>query len=155
MATQPLLPREVTDLSHPMVPAKQAFMTAINAIRNGSTSQRVHDATYSLELLSAAFWPEASSPETMHERWEPYGLTTLQARLADLLLTRLGKLVSWQAFLHACYFDRRDWPCEKLFSVTVCHIRKKLAKSPYRIENVHGLGYRMELKNAQAAKKAA
>jgi DNA-binding response OmpR family regulator len=132
----------------PFAPAHQAFQHALNEIRNNSNNPRIHDATYQLETLSAALWPAEDDRVESRKRWKSYNLTTLESRLMDLFTSRLGKIVTFKTFLDYSYFDRHadEFPQEKLFCVKVCHLRKKLKTSPYRITGEWGVGYRMELK---------
>lgn len=130
------------------VPARAAFERVLESIRANSNHPKVHDATFQLEVLSAALWPEKDERVAALNRWEGYGLTALERKLADLLVQNLGKIVTTDQFMNHCYFDRPDngVPSAKLFQVKVCHLRKKLKASPYRIVTEWGIGYRMVLK---------
>ena len=72
-------------------------------------------------------------------------LTPNERNLFALLEARLGRAVSRGALLDAAAYHH-GWdrePLPKVVDVYICHLRKKLADSGFRIETVWGQGYRM------------
>lgn len=83
------------------------------------------------------------------ERWIKYGLTGARMLVSELLYSRMGRIVSKGDILNALYFRKPEKePHEKIVDVHICHIRRNLADSPYKIENVYGIGFRMVLKQS-------
>jgi DNA-binding MarR family transcriptional regulator len=73
-----------------------------------------------------------------------YGLTLKEARLL-LILKRARDRELGRDILHArLYYDRPDDPPEgKIIDVMICKMRAKLQSSPWKIETVWGVGYRL------------
>lgn len=72
-----------------------------------------------------------------------YGLTRKESRIAAYLYSKLGKTAYKRPIYSDCYSDA-DGPDEKIIDIFICKIRKKLANSPFTIETVWGVGYRMK-----------
>jgi len=128
---------------------RQAFESVVEMIRENSSHPKVRDATYQLEVFSAAMWPDKESDGSASaDRWRSLRLTALESRLADLFVKNMGRTITQDQFFNHCYFERPDGnvPEPKMFNVLICKLRKKLKASPYCIETVWGHGYRMELK---------
>lgn len=78
------------------------------------------------------------------ENWLQYGIKGRQAQLADFLHSRLNKPVPLEAIMDALYFHHGgSEPGIRILHVFLCHLRKKLKNSPYRIETIHGFGFSM------------
>lgn len=90
------------------------------------------------------------------EEWLQYRLTTQEVRVACLLHTKLGKLVTRDGLLDAMWFDDPEGgKAPKNLDVVLCHVRHKTANA-YTIENIHGRGYIMHrVIEAQAVQAAA
>jgi DNA-binding response OmpR family regulator len=77
------------------------------------------------------------------EEWVKFGLPPMQARLACLLHTRLGKLVTHENLYDAMWFDDPDGgKCPNTLSVQLMHMRNAL-EGHYRVENIWGRGFIM------------
>jgi DNA-binding response OmpR family regulator len=77
------------------------------------------------------------------EEWIKYRLTTQEVRVACLLHTRLGKLVTRSGLMDAMWFDDPDGgKTPKNLDVVLCRVRQKIG-SVYTIENIAGRGYIM------------
>lgn len=74
-------------------------------------------------------------------------LTRNHRRVMNVLMVRKGQIVDHDALLSALYFDRPDcdWADKKIVDVIVCRLRKELrrANSPFEIETIHCIGFRM------------
>lgn len=71
-------------------------------------------------------------------------LTKQEARLLHHLDLRDGKAATKEALMAALYHaEPGDWPEDKIIDVFVCKLRKKLVGTPYSIETVWGIGYRL------------
>lgn len=82
-------------------------------------------------------------PEVDVEWQLKFGLTKLESRMAERLHASFGKSVNRDAVMNACYFDTMDQPHPRILDIFVCRMRKKLAGSPFKIETVRGVGWRM------------
>lgn len=90
------------------------------------------------------------------ETWRPYKFTRHQSIIADILYKNLGKVVPYGFIMNGLYFDRPDDPPGiQVLKVRICHMRKKFQSSPYDIETVWGVGFRMVRKQSQPESIAA
>lgn len=123
-----------------------ALKRHIATIEANTSNPKVLDATYELENIVMAMWPEPHDKAATADRWRDYGLTPIQSRIADFFMSRFGRTIS-RGSLSACWTSvGLDDPGAKNLDVQICWLRKKLAASPYVIENIWGVGFRMELK---------
>lgn len=79
----------------------------------------------------------------LDKTWEPpleLGLTTLEAKLLGILVTR-GNLCSTELLLHLMYSDKLEVPEMKIIDVYICKIRRKLKPFNLQIDTVWGRGY--------------
>lgn len=101
---------------------------------------------YELARDQLTVFSEAHLKEDKSNLWEEYGMSRQMGIMADLLHSRMGKIVSSEQLLNAMYFDRPDGGPSSgpdIIKVRLCGIRKKLEQSPYEIETLWGQGYRM------------
>lgn len=120
--------------------------------RRGIESEKIFNATYSLEMIFQAH----VLPEPDGVAWREYGLTKSQSRLASLLHTKLGQVVTREAMLNGIYFDCPDETAEpKILDVWVMKIRRAITahRLPFIIESVWGDGYAMYPAELQVVKK--
>jgi DNA-binding response OmpR family regulator len=81
---------------------------------------------------------------SIESNWREYGLTRQQAAVADLLHSKMNRLVTNESLMNALYFDRPDdAPSHDILKVVVCKVRQKIKGSPYVIETIWGQGFRM------------
>lgn len=72
-------------------------------------------------------------------------LTRMLRRLFAMMLKHSPEWVNRERLMNAMFFDRviDDWPSDKVLDVQICHLRGGLRKTGWRIENSHGVGYRL------------
>lgn len=123
-----------------------AFKRHCDTITANTSNPKILDATYEMETIVAALWPEDADAGAFADRWRDYGLRPTGARIVDLLYRRLGKTVSYDGLASCWTSVGREISFHESIKVQICHARKKLANSPYVIKTEHGVGFRMELK---------
>ena len=123
-----------------------AFKRHIQSIEARTNDQRILDATYELENIVTAMWPSENSEFATVDRWSAYNLSPTEARIADMLFCRLGHTISNDGLSAAWTSVGREMPGTNNIKVHMAHIRAKIKTSPWVINVVWGLGYRMELK---------
>jgi DNA-binding response OmpR family regulator len=64
-------------------------------------------------------------------------------RILELLGQRSGRHVSRESLMAALYEHRNDPPFERVLDIYICHLRKTLRGSPYRIITAYTLGWRL------------
>lgn len=134
--------RPAENLPDTLVERKNAIETIIAKMRATVSAGNVNAfdaASDEMRVFSEAFL----LPSVV-TKWDQYGLTTKQARIAEVLHARMNQGVSKEMIMNALYFDRPDSEPEiKIVDVFICKIRQKLENSLYRIETLWGKGYRM------------
>lgn len=123
-----------------------AFKRHIATIEANTSNPKILDATYEMETIVAALWPEENAVGSFSERWRQYGLRPTGARIVDMLFRRLGKTVTYDALLTCWSAVGKDIAFAENIKVQICLARKKLKTSPYVIKTEHGIGFRMELR---------
>lgn len=76
---------------------------------------------------------------------DEFKLTPAQSIIFNFLYQRRGHTVSRNALLD-CYhasLETGSLPTNKIIDVYVWHIRQKIKGSRFRIETIHGIGYRL------------
>ena len=72
-----------------------------------------------------------------------FGLTRAEGKLLTILLEQnRPTLLDIMDYIYGSSNDLR--PSVKIVPVMVCHLRKKMDRFGIEIENVHGIGYRIE-----------
>jgi two-component system cell cycle response regulator CtrA len=79
--------------------------------------------------------------------WLEHNLTPSQTVIADLLLSKMGKVVPRTSVLNALYFNKIEEAEPKIVDVFICNLRKRLTKSGFSIETIWGRGFRMVERN--------
>ncbi len=124
----------------------QAQVTALIDEMRGAMAGRdlvaFESASDSLDtLVRAALIPE---PEGL--RWMKIGFTRAESRLMSHLHGRSGKVVTHVALVDALYHDHIEGgpatPTNTM-KVHICKLRKKLVGTPYEVENIPWVGYRL------------
>lgn len=119
----------------------------------GIHSTRIENATYCIETLSRAFMETGVNRE-----WERCRFTKTHITIGNLLLARIGRVVSEEAVYDALYSGRAagDLPDATVIKIFMHHMRKRLKAhdSAYVIENVAGVGHRLILKPSALALSA-
>ena len=81
---------------------------------------------------------------SVDEQWARYKFSPTQHRLMNCLSRYIGRSVTTERLMDALYYDRMsEPPGDKNVHVQIHKCREKLKGSAYRIENAHGLGYRL------------
>lgn len=72
-------------------------------------------------------------------------LSRMPRRLFAMMLKHSPEWVSQERLMNAMYFDRvvDDWPDHKALAVQICHLRRGLRETGWRIENSYDVGYRL------------
>ncbi len=122
-----------------------ALKRHIATIEANTSNPKILNATYELESIVAAMWP-GDDKAACADRWSDYGLTPIQSRIADFFVSRLGRAITRDSLATCWTSVGLEEPGSKNLDVQICWLRKRLKASPYVIENVWGIGYRMELK---------
>jgi DNA-binding winged helix-turn-helix (wHTH) protein len=94
-----------------------------------------------IETLTKAYM----LPEVAFD-WEPHQLSRTQARLAEFLRLKMGKVCTREQICNAIYAGRiDDAPGIDIVDVIVCKVRQKLRDTncPYGIKSAWGEGYLM------------
>lgn len=99
----------------------------------------VHQLTDQLEVLTRSYFAPAVADPIPGEH-----LTKTSARILSRLMSAGGQMVSKEQLMDALYFDRAYEPDVKILDVLICNLRKKLRGSRYRIETLHGEGWKLE-----------
>ena len=120
---------------------KLHFEGILAEVRNLPLSDRVG---YLLDIISDIYPEDQSVPEI-----DALGLNLAPTPYAFLRLmhNRLGETVSKDS-LYAYTCARKpssDWPLMKTIDVQICGLRKKLQGSGWKIETIHGCGYRLTI----------
>ncbi len=83
-------------------------------------------------------------PTMTLEPWPGMRLSKQEARLLHHLDLRDGKPATKEALMAALYHEEPgDWPEVKIIDVFVYKLRKKLVGTPFTIETIWGVGYRL------------
>jgi DNA-binding winged helix-turn-helix (wHTH) protein len=117
----------------------------LNQIRAVTTNPAVIRASDQIEVLCMGYM-EPSPDEGL-----PTSLRDIRGKggaLLKLLLSREGGVVTRGSAMNALYFDAHEEPDVKIVDVFVCQLRKKLKGTPYSIESISGVGYKL-VKNQQ------
>lgn len=114
-------------------------LTARLRFAPGITSDTGYQALLDqIETLSSPYMTPVQG-----EEWIKYGLTTQEVRVACLLHTRLGKLVTRDGLMDAMWFDDpQGGKLPKHLDVILCRVRAKTAGA-YTVEPIYGRGYIM------------
>lgn len=140
------------NLAHPEVRScLDAFERHCETILANTNNPTILDATYEAQCIVRAMWPSDNSDIATVDRWAAYKLSPLESRIVDILFRRLGKAVANETLTAAWTSVGREMPGSDNIKVHMAHIRHKIRTSPWVINVVWGLGYRMELKDAQRA----
>lgn len=123
-----------------------AFKRHCDIITANTSNPKILDATYELENIVMAMWPSENSEIATVDRWSGYNLSPTEARIVDMLFCRLGHTISNDGLSAAWTSVGREMPGMDNIKVHMAHIRAKIKTSPYVVNTVWGLGYRMELK---------
>lgn len=103
---------------------------------NPSKFQAISDQ---ISILTAAYMAP-------HSLWNDFRMSGQMTRIADLLHSKMGKIVSRDAILNAMYFDNPNGEkTAKNIDVQVFRIRKQL-RDKFDIETIWGQGYKMTLR---------
>lgn len=105
---------------------------------------RLSDAIECAAMIHAAHEPDVVC------EWADYGLGRKESEFATILMDQFGKTVPTHRILDEMYPIEADQPSGNILAVFACKVRQKIASSPYTIENVWGVGYRMVLRSAQS-----
>lgn len=100
---------------------------------------RIHQLSDQLEMMTRSYLAP-----TIPDPLPDTHLSPMEARMLSRLLKGIGSLVTREQLMDAMYYDRADEPQVKIIDVLLCHLRKKLRGSQYRIDGVWGQGYRLE-----------
>jgi hypothetical protein len=83
-------------------------------------------------------------PDMTLKPWPGMRLSKVEARLLHHLDIRGGRVCTREAIMTALYHSEPgDWPDIKIVDMFVCKLRKKLVQTPFTIETVWGVGYRL------------
>jgi DNA-binding response OmpR family regulator len=117
----------------------QELSTRLDIIRQKANSPHVDRLCDEIEVLCGSHMATESA-EIPGVR-----LSGCQQRMFDLLLSRVGRVVSAESLLDAVSFDKETPPELRTIVVMTCFLRKKLeqANAPYWIETVWGRGFRL------------
>ena len=74
-----------------------------------------------------------------------YELSPMQCDILQTLWERRARAQNPIDLLEAIYGTEADWPDTKCVTSQICYIRRKLAGSRLKIENIWGKGYRAVL----------
>jgi DNA-binding response OmpR family regulator len=109
-------------------------------MRSNRGTPAYHTYSDQLEVLMRAYMEPKDGVV-----WHDLGLNGTQSRFATLLHTSMGRAVTYASIMDALYFDRAagEEPDQEILKVMVVYIRKKLAKTNFRIETIWGKGYSM------------
>lgn len=129
----------------PSLSARAELSRSIAVLRSeygrlGIISQKIENATYSIETLLGAQFDIA-----MPDSWIKYNLTSREGRLFDLLYSRKGQCVSRETLHQSLYGTSiNGGPQEKIIDVFICKLRSKLEGSDVWIQTMWGgLGWRL------------
>lgn len=103
-------------------------------------------ATFERKSDELAVYMRGALAPSIDVSWRKYGLTTKEARLASLLYQRMGTGCTRSALMDVLYFDMpdEDEPDAKILDIFICHIRKKLAGTGFKIDTIWGTGWAMK-----------
>jgi DNA-binding response OmpR family regulator len=133
--------------AHDTVIEKLGKLRSAPGIHNNPVFQAILDQ---IEVLTRPYMVPVQG-----EEWVKYRLTTQEMRVACLLHTRLGKLVTRDGLLDAMWFDDPEGgKAPKNLDVVLCRVRQKIAND-YTIEPIFGRGYIMHRVIPQAEQVAA
>ena len=105
---------------------------------------RIDEISDSIETLTRAYSMDGINGRVMDDIVFDYHFTPIQRRIFAFLYGKLGRPVTFSALFDAIYFDRAgELPETDILKVFIFNLRKKIAKSEYRIETERGLGFRM------------
>lgn len=106
---------------------------------------RAPAAAPSEDLRETLDWVTAARAADWVQWVERYRLTHAEARVFQLLHQVVGQTVTEERLMVALYFDRiDDAPGNGVLKVHISKMRRKLAGHGWRVENVWGVGYRLE-----------
>lgn len=121
---------------------QQEVRSLLNQIRIlAGNNQGIERASNQIEVLVRAYLEPDQSPPLPATITGRLGPT--EKSFFNLLHARMGQTVSRNALMDARYFHADTEPSNKIIDVQMCHLRKKLENTGYRIESIWGMGYRM------------
>lgn len=117
------------------------------ALRVRNLLRRQHDNTHEDHSLRVGSVQLLLNSRQVKVRDELLELTPIEHRLFVVFVRNLGQVLTHERLLHAVWGDRYEQENQYLW-VHISHLRRKLANamvSELTIENVRGVGYRMQL----------
>ncbi len=121
--------------AHDLLRGKLYTLRMSPAVASNPSLQTILDQ---IETLTAPYMVPVQG-----EEWIKYHLTPQETRIAYLLHTRLGKLVTRDGIMDAMWFDDPDGGAQpKTLDVVLYRVRQKIA-ADYKIQTVHGRGFIM------------
>lgn len=129
---------EITQRAHHDV---LKLLDELHVIADRAHLPRIDEISDSIECLSRAY----ITPSARVAEYGAGHMTMLEQRLFDFLKSRMGDICNKDSVYNAVYFDKSpdDLPEIKILDIFLCRIRKKIAKTDYKIETIWHRGWRM------------
>lgn len=137
------------DQSGKMLDAHSTVRRLLHDMREAAVGRNFGHFDHLSEDLEAFTAPYLAPAQEVN--WSGCNLTPSQTVIADLLLSKLGKVVPKSSILNALYFNKVEEADVKIIDIFLCHLRKRIKNTPYRIDTVFGTGLRMVKKQEAIA----